>query len=149
MEHILALQKSLDIHNENIRALEMKLLSTGLHISSDIADIPQQLDDARAHCTRIAEALQRKKAALGVGEHANLIAISKSKFLHLRMNARALKRRIRDRLRQRKFELEKLERAYRHTINGVLFVLIVYYPTYNCFCREKITCSHPIICQRM
>jgi hypothetical protein len=34
------------------------------------------------------------------------------------MNARSLKHRIRDRLRQRKFELEKLERAYRHTVNG-------------------------------
>jgi len=34
------------------------------------------------------------------------------------MNAQSLKRRIHDRLRQRKFKLEKPERAYRHTING-------------------------------
>jgi len=33
------------------------------------------------------------------------------------MNAHALKARLRDRLRQRKFELEKLERSYRNTIN--------------------------------
>ncbi|KII83461.1 hypothetical protein PLICRDRAFT_84861, partial [Plicaturopsis crispa FD-325 SS-3] len=33
------------------------------------------------------------------------------------MNARALKKRIRDRLRQRKFELERLEREYRNTVN--------------------------------
>ena len=33
------------------------------------------------------------------------------------MNALALKQRIRDRLRQRKFELEILERAYRKTVN--------------------------------
>lgn len=34
------------------------------------------------------------------------------------MNALALKQRLRDRLRQRKFELEKLERSYRRTVNG-------------------------------
>lgn len=98
----------------------MKLISTTTSTSSDAADISVELEDARAHCTRISESLCRKKAALGVDQHANLMAISKSKFLHLRMNARALKRRIRDKLRQRKFELEKLERAYRHTINGKL-----------------------------
>lgn len=97
----------------------MKLISTTTSTSSDAADISVELEDARAHCTRISESLCRK-TALGVDQHANLMAISKSKFLHLRMNARALKRRIRDKLRQRKFELEKLERAYRHTINGKL-----------------------------
>lgn len=34
------------------------------------------------------------------------------------MNARALKQRIRYRLWQRKFEIERLERAYWHTVNG-------------------------------
>jgi hypothetical protein len=34
------------------------------------------------------------------------------------MNACALKARLRDRLRQRKFELERLERSYRITVNG-------------------------------
>jgi hypothetical protein len=34
------------------------------------------------------------------------------------MNARALKSRIRSRLQQRKFELERLERAYRHNNSG-------------------------------
>ena len=99
----------------------MKLLSTTIATSSDAVDIPLQLEDARAHCTRIKESLYKKKAALGVDQHADLMAISKSKFLQLQMNARALKRRIRDQLRQCKFELEKLERAYRHTINGMFY----------------------------
>jgi hypothetical protein len=41
-----------------------------------------------------------------------------SAYLCIRMNARSLKHRIHDRLCQHKFELEKLERAYRHTVNG-------------------------------
>ena len=35
--------------------------------------------------------------------------ISTNDYLQLHMNARALKQRIRDRLRQHKFELERLE----------------------------------------
>jgi hypothetical protein len=36
------------------------------------------------------------------------------------MNARAIKTRIRDRLRQQKFKIERLECSYRHVINGKL-----------------------------
>ena len=39
------------------------------------------------------------------------------------MNACALKARIRDHLRQRKFELERLERSYRKTVNGVWYLI--------------------------
>lgn len=60
-----------------------------------------------------------KKAALGVEARTLLTDISTSDYLRLRMNARALKQRIRDRLRHRKFELERLERAYRVTVNGM------------------------------
>jgi len=39
------------------------------------------------------------------------------------MNALALKKRIRDQLRQRKFQHERLERAYRHTSGGTIIVI--------------------------
>lgn len=56
---------------------------------------------------------------MGVEERVALDELRQSRYLRDRMNARALKTRIRDRLRQRKFELEKLECAYRHTVNGM------------------------------
>ena len=34
------------------------------------------------------------------------------------MNARALKIRLREKLRFRKFELDRLERSFRHQVNG-------------------------------
>jgi len=46
-----------------------------------------------------------------------LIKLLDNEFLKLQMKALALKQRIRDQLRQQKFELENLERAYRKTVN--------------------------------
>ncbi|KAJ7085326.1 hypothetical protein C8R44DRAFT_543346, partial [Mycena epipterygia] len=61
--------------------------------------------------------LWQREQALGVHEQQSLRKLGKSKYLNLRMNARALKRRIRDRLRSRKFELDKLERSFRRLVN--------------------------------
>jgi hypothetical protein len=115
---ILALEKSLTLLSENIRSLELQLMGNSILHSTDGTDVPQQLEDSRAQHARIVDSLRRKRAALGVEEHAHLTLLRQNKFLRIRMNARSLKHRIRDRLRQRKFELEKLERAYRHTVNG-------------------------------
>jgi len=46
---------------------------------------------------------------LGVREQADLRKLQHDVFLRLRMNALALKQRLRDRLRQRKFEIKRLE----------------------------------------
>ena len=115
---ILALEKSLTLLNENIRSLELQLMGDAIFDSTNGTDVLQQLEDSRAQHARIAESLCRKRAALGVDECAHLALLRRNNYLRIRMNARSLKHRIRDRLRQRKFELEKLERAYRHTVNG-------------------------------
>jgi hypothetical protein len=115
INNILALEKSLTLLNENIRSLESQLMRNA---SVDGSNVPQQLESSRLQHGRIVDSLRRKRAALGVDERAHLALLRQNDFLRIRMNARSLKRRIRDRLRQRKFELEKLERAYCHTING-------------------------------
>jgi hypothetical protein len=104
--------------NEKIRSLELQLMGNAVFDPTDGTNVPQQLDDSHAQHVRITDSLRCKRAALGVDERAHLASLRRSAFLRIRMNARSLKHRIRDRLRQRKFELEKLERAYRHTVNG-------------------------------
>jgi len=84
----------------------------------DYAEFTIELKDIRTQADGIQRAIQRKRASLGVDEHISLANLQRDKYLQQRMNALALKTRIRDRLRQRKFELERLERAYRHTISG-------------------------------
>ena len=99
----------MSIHDENIQALKFHLLNHSLHDAFTTPDIPAQLDDLRAQHNRVAQVLALKKAALGVEAHDLLNNISSNSYLCLRMNACALKQRIRDCLCQRKFELERLE----------------------------------------
>jgi hypothetical protein len=115
INNILALEKTATVLNESIRSLESQLTRNGF---TDCFDVIQQLESSRTQRSQISDSLSRKRAALGVDEHARLTLLHQNNFLRIRMNALSLKQRIRDRLRKRKFELERLERAYRHTING-------------------------------
>jgi len=66
--------------------------------------------------------IKTKKKRLGVKDQEDLKNLMGNKFLQLKLYARALKQRLRDRLRNRKFELERLERAYRQlSSNGKQF----------------------------
>ena len=96
-------------------------------LNNDVDDITTfniQLNDARVQYAKSADTLTRRCAALGFSQRADLQQLKKNVYLQVRMNARALKARLRDRLRQRKFELEKLERSYRNTVNGKFIYLI-------------------------
>ena len=118
IEEILALRMTLSTHEETINVLEAKL-EVGLNCDGvDITEFTMLLDEARLKASRIRTSLQCKQAALGVDAWLDLQQLMNNAFLRLRMNARALKQHIRDRLRQRKFELERLERAYRISTNG-------------------------------
>jgi hypothetical protein len=118
VEEVLALQETRAIHKKALDAMEAKLESGLDNEHEDITDFTMLLSEARSKMSRIQETFRCKKAALGVDGRLNLQLLTENTFLRLRMNARALKKRIRDRLHQRKFELERLERAYRHTCNG-------------------------------
>lgn len=67
---------------------------------------------------RLEKDRMRKFKSLGVADTAELQNMKQNKYLLARMNALALKQRLRDRLRQRKFEMERMERSYRSTMNG-------------------------------
>jgi hypothetical protein len=91
----------------------------------DITELSEELQDARTHYSHLEQGLRRKRAELGVSEKENLTRLRNDAFLRLRMNALALKQRIRDRLRQRKFEIEKLERSYCRSANGLCLFLYI------------------------
>jgi hypothetical protein len=115
---ILALEKSLALLNDNINSFELQLMGNAIADFSDGSDVSQQLEASHVQRGQIVDSLRCKRAALGVDERAHLALLRQNNFLRIRMNARSLKKRIRDHLCHRKFELEKLERAYRHTVNG-------------------------------
>jgi flagellar motility protein MotE (MotC chaperone) len=112
VEAILILEESLKEYQQSTRLLEDQL------VGAYDGEISIELSETRTRCTTLADSIRRRKAALGIDQRAALRELKNSAFLRVRMNARAIKTRIRDRLRQRKFELERLERSYRHAVNG-------------------------------
>lgn len=96
-------------------------------ISAERARLTHREEMKRAVLTEEAAALEdiiaaKKKSiasaekALGVKGRQRLDTLRGDGFLRLRMNARALKARIRAKVIDHKFERRKLERAYRHQV---------------------------------
>ncbi|KAG2741777.1 hypothetical protein P692DRAFT_20879912 [Suillus brevipes Sb2] len=111
---ILALEKTLDTHKTSVRKLEMQLYVGAV---ANVVEFNLQLADARSRHAKIADTLRRRRATLGPQGQADLMTMKNDIFLTIRLNARAVKTHIRDCLHQRKFELERLERSYRATVN--------------------------------
>jgi hypothetical protein len=79
-----------------------------------------ELESVQEALVKAEASLRRKEEALGVDEHQELEQLLNSEYMRLRMNARALKLRLRQRLRWRKFELDPVERNLRRLVNGEL-----------------------------
>lgn len=58
------------------------------------------------------------RSRLGLDSRLSLLRLHKDKYLRLRMNARSLHARIVQRLRERRFELERLHQSFRNVLNG-------------------------------
>lgn len=68
--------------------------------SIDIAELSLQLEEAHHGAAQTSNTITCKKAVLGISDCMKLKRLLNDEFLHIRMNAQALKHRIRDRLRQ-------------------------------------------------
>jgi hypothetical protein len=86
-----------------------------------VLDAENKYNNALAASERISALLRQKERALGSIERHQLRKLVNSPYLRDRMNALALKIRLRDKLRSRKFELERLERTFRKQVNGRCF----------------------------
>lgn len=113
---VLALRSLLDNSKSTISALENRII----HPSSDddMTDLDTKLQHARDRQVSIATSLRRASSALGITQRTNLNHALQDGFVRLRMTAFQLKQQIRDRLRERKFELRHLDQSYRNAVNG-------------------------------
>lgn len=78
-----------------------------------VAEASNDLPGARKKLQNHRITLGRAERSLGVEEHKSYRHLANSEFIRLRMNARAVKMCLRDRLRSRKFELDRVERSVR------------------------------------
>ncbi|KAG2336961.1 hypothetical protein BDR05DRAFT_978650 [Suillus weaverae] len=119
---ILALEKMLQTQEASIRELKMQLHA--VHVPN-IGEVNLQLVDAQSHI--------------------NLEKMKKDIYLTVCLNARTIKTHICDRLHQQKFELERLERLYRATVNaerklhpGILKLITTYNVSTSFCCSPYI-----------
>lgn len=116
IDAILALEKRLKEVEYRAKELENELAKPG--VTSDILDISVELSETQHTITRLSNLIRIKRNSLGVSEKSRIRNLKDNEFLQVKLNARAVKTRLRDRLRQRKFEMERLERSYRQTMNS-------------------------------
>ena len=83
-----------------------------------MATVELELETALKSLCKSHLKVTKKEDALGVDAKNQLQHLINSPFLTKKMNARALKTRIRERLQSRKFELDCLERSYRKQRSG-------------------------------
>ncbi|KAI5986471.1 hypothetical protein EDD15DRAFT_2389853 [Pisolithus albus] len=96
LAHILALEKTVQGYKSHVEQLEQDLVNDRV---TDIIDYNLQLASVQGSLAKADQALKQKKMA------------------PTHTNAKALKIQIRERLCQRKFELERLEQSYQNSVN--------------------------------
>ncbi|KAG6808053.1 hypothetical protein H0H93_000636, partial [Arthromyces matolae] len=84
----------------------------------EFADAQIELATARERINNSKENIRRKRRALGFNDLQRLDKLKNDPYIAKRVNALALKHRLKERLRACKFELDRVERAYRHQVNG-------------------------------
>jgi hypothetical protein len=115
---VLVLRAAVKTRRKRVSDLEASFLEAVQDEDPDALLYQAQVAAAEEALDAAKKKLYQREQALGVQEKQSLRTLGKSKYLNLRMNARALKQRLRDRLRSRKFELDKVERSFRRLVNG-------------------------------
>ena len=100
--------KSKDIANSVIKEI-MALYTARNAFAVDLGGLDQKLIAIVKKHTTIKETIKTKKKKLHVREQENWKNLMGNKFLHVKLNTRALKQKVRDLLCNLKFELERLE----------------------------------------
>ncbi|KAJ3733669.1 hypothetical protein DFJ43DRAFT_994490 [Lentinula guzmanii] len=116
IEEALRLRKARDTLRDSIKNLE-NIIIDGASEPYEIAEAEMELPNLRERLDKVHKHLVSKERALGVEGKSQYNHLASSPFITDRMNARALKVRLRQRLQARKFERDRLERTFRRQLN--------------------------------
>jgi hypothetical protein len=123
VEAALYLHKGRDALKSRVSELE-DVIADGSAAFYQIADAELELERLRPKLTNTQSELLRQECALGIDGMSQYRHLVSSPFLQARMNALAIKTRLREKLRARKFELDRIERSFhREQFNGGFLVL--------------------------
>jgi hypothetical protein len=97
VEQVLTSRRTVEILQERSAAAEEAVLNADF---SELIEADEALADSRKKLQAAQLRLRQQEAALGVAERETLAKLMQNEYLTVRMNTRALKSRIRERLRQ-------------------------------------------------
>lgn len=118
VEQVLQARQQSDVLFERVASLEESLEDEDC--TPDVRLYAQlHLASARAAWKKAKEKAARLERELGVNDSTVLKKLAHAPYYSARMNARALKERLRAKLRDRKFELDPIERSFRRTASGM------------------------------
>ncbi|KAH8108985.1 hypothetical protein DFH11DRAFT_1691281 [Phellopilus nigrolimitatus] len=109
VEEIYALRSRSDAVRQRLRTLQRNIANE----DGDSDETQKTIKELESAYTRLIREVTAKERALGTGDKAKLASFRSSTFINIRMNARAVKSRLRSKLQNRKFELQSNERPYR------------------------------------
>lgn len=108
---IISLMELSDSLSQEINTIDKKIC--------DDAENLEELIEAREHCssrrTQVNRQVAEKRAALGLQDQRDLHKLMNDKYLQARLKALAVKERLRAKLQGRKFELERVDKAYQQS----------------------------------
>ena len=114
---VLELQRGIDAINESLGQVSEKLLDDKTSLEA-LSELRTQNSTLSAKKARLEVAKAAEESKLGLSDQAELDKLRKDEFVNCRVNAYALVSRIRSRMIDRRFEMDRLERSYRTTVNG-------------------------------
>lgn len=116
MDLVLGLGRSISDVDDNLAELDTKIATT--NVIEALTEYNTQREALWTTRKRFSERRVVAMNKLGVEELADVKRFKNSKFYTLRVNAYALLLRIRQRMKNRRFELDRYERSFRSAVNG-------------------------------
>ncbi|KAF7334903.1 hypothetical protein MSAN_02360300 [Mycena sanguinolenta] len=110
---VIALRNAVEIEKAEVDSCKQALEEADEEDENAVEDAKQALEDARATWKKTRDRLRCRKEALGLDEKTEVKKQTKTKYFQLRYDARAKKIRLRNLLRARKFEWDRVERTSR------------------------------------
>ncbi|KAJ7193765.1 hypothetical protein B0H12DRAFT_1039333 [Mycena haematopus] len=114
VEEVILLRKRVDALFQTMTVLQ-EALGDPKSTAHVLLYAETHVDDARQAWKNAQQKLRRLEQQLGVTDATMLQKLRHSDYYAARMNAKVLKERLRQRLRERKFELDLIERSFRRT----------------------------------
>jgi Fe-S cluster assembly scaffold protein SufB len=120
------LRTARDLQETKVNKLESELLNQSLDYN-EIVTLRQQITDEAAKLDELKKDARSAAARLGVTEQQELSQYLTDPYVTKRVQALNVKSRIREKVRFRKFEMERSERAFRKQHNGLSVMLFTLY----------------------